>query len=540
MRATRTLLLTGSVCLGALLIGCSRNAEVAAPPAPPAPFAEASTPPAPSRQLAAATEFAERLQSNRDGVLSEIGRLEYEAHRKLLTVSGVEDELGGAQATDQALRGLMLEMKRITSEWQPPQWTAIQNEPDNGSLGVAQAAVELTSVALGFDDLYGKGEPVKHEVKNNESATKFEVVDGTIDYSSELNAKTENLQGKFATRMKVNVCPDATGKLTLELTSKSALAHPGGGGGTNLAIKVIVRRQLDGDAQYVELDMDTHVEHASFGARAGSFVDMTMRSSDTGGSSSTVNRRSSQATDANVQTAQDLAKILELMAVIFTENARAVWESGACVKLDPTSTPAQRTKAKPSTSFSVLAAPRSRIDGSATGGTVKASLSGDSSLDPAESKIRADARFTYVAPDERKKSAKVAFEARSKRGVGKSDLAFDTNDGAAYSAEGGADEFHGTGQICDLAAPFTISGGGNTVRFVPSDANGGSYDYSGDMGQFSVFGNGKYTVKYADGVAVSITATGPGSVKTPRGVVSGTGTEQYRLTPLQDCAAGAP
>jgi hypothetical protein len=434
----------------------------------------------------------------------------------------------------------MLEMKRITSEWQPPRWTTIKGDAVDGALGVAQAAVELTGVALGFDDLYGKGEPVKYEVKNNESASKLEVVDGTIDYSSALEVKKDDLQGKFATRMKVNVCPDATGKLTLELTSKSSLARPGGGGGTNLTIEVIVTRQLDDDAQYVELDTQTHVEHASFGARAGSFVDMTMRSSDSAGASSIVNRRSSQATDANVQTAQDLARILEFMAVVFTESARAVWESGVCVKLDPTSTPGQRAKAKPSTSFSVLAAPRSRIDGSATGGTVTASLSGDSSLDPAESKVRADARFTYVAPDERKKSAKVTFEARSRRGVGKSELVFDTNDGAAYSAEGGADEFHGTGQICDLTAPFTISGGGNTVRFVPRDANGGSYDYSGDMGQFSVFGNGQYTVKYADGVAVSITASGPGSVKTPRGVVSGTGTEEYRLSPLQDCAAGTP
>lgn len=534
MRAIRTtLLLVASMSLGALLGACARPAEEPAPPVPPA---EAASTPAPSQQLAAATAFVARLRSDRDGVLSEIGRLEYAAHRKLLTVSGVEDELGGPQATDQALRNLMLEMKRITSAWQPPRWTPIQNETVDGSLGVAQASVELTSVALGFDDLYGKGEPVKHEVKNNESASTLEVVDGTIDYSSALEAKEKDLQGKFATRMKVNVCPDATGKLTLELTSKSSLARAGGGGGTNLSIEVIVTRQLDDDAQYVELDMETHVEHASFGAHAGSFVDMTMRSTDGGGSSSTVNRRSSQATDANVQSAENLAKILEFMAVVFTENARSVWESGACVNLDPTTTPAQRTKAKPSTSFSVLAAPRSRVDGSATGGTVTASLSGDSSLDPAGTKVRADAKFTYVAPDERKKSAQVAFEARSKRGVGKSDLAFDTNDGAAYSAEGGADEFHGTGKICDLAAPFTIAGGGNTVRFVPRDANGGSYDYSGTMSGFGVFGNGTYTVKYADGVAVSITATGPGSVKTPQGVVSGTGTEEYRLTPLQECA----
>jgi hypothetical protein len=537
MRGVRTTLLLVASASGAALLGaCGRPAEEPAPPAPA--VASAPTPAPSSPELAAATAFATRLRSDRDGVLSEIGRLEYEAHRKLLTVSGVEDELGGAQATDQALRNLMLEMKRITAGWQPPRWTPVQDETVDGSLGVAQAAVELTNVALGFDEVYGKGEPLRHEAKTRESASALEVADGTIDYSSALETNETNLQGKFATRMKVNVCPDADGVLKLELTSKSALARAGGGG-TNLTIEVIVTRQLDDDAQYAALEKQTHVEQASFGARAGTFVDVTMSSTDAGAPSTTVNRRSSQATDANVQTAQDLARILELMAVLFTENARAVWESGACVTLDPTTTPSRRTKAKPSTSFSVLAAPRSRVDGSAIGGTVSASLSGDSSLDPAGSKVRADAKFTYVAPDERKKSATVAFEARSKRGVGKSELAFDTNDGAAYSAEGGADEFHGTGRICDLAAPFTIAGGGNTVRFAPRDANGGSYDYSGTMSGFGVFGHGTYTVRYTDGVAVSITATGPGSVKTPQGVVTGNGSEEYRLTPLQDCAAGA-
>jgi hypothetical protein len=540
MRTSRTTLLL-AVSAAVSLAGCGKTPGQPAPPAPAAASAPATAPAAasPSAELAAATAFAARLRSDRDGVLSEIGRLEYDVHRKLLTVSGLEDELGGAQATDRALRALMLEMKRITAGWQPPQWTPIQNETVEGSLGVAQAAVELTGLALGFDDLYGKGEPLKVVQKTKESASTLDVLDGVIDYSSALETNESNLRGKFATRMKINVCPDANGVLKVELDSKSALARAGGGG-TDVTIKVIVTRQLDDDAQYASLEKQTHVEQRTYGARAATFVDVTMRTPNAGAPSTTVNLRSSQATDANVQTAEDLARILELMAALYTENARAVWENGACVKLDPTTTPSQRTKAKPSTSFSVQAAPRSRVDGTATGGTVTARLSGDSSLDPAGSKVRADAKFTYVAPDERKKSAKVSFESRSKRGIGKSELAFDTNEGAAYSAEGGADEFHGTGKICDLAAPFTIAGSGNTVRFVPRDASGGSYDYSGTMSGFGVFGNGTYTVKYADDVAVSITATGPGSVKTPHGVMTRTGTEEYRLTPLQDCAAGTP
>jgi hypothetical protein len=116
--------------------------------------------------------------------------------------------------------------------------------------------------------------------------------------------------------------------------------------------------------------------------------------------------------------------------------------------------------------------------------------------------------------------------------VVKVDVGFSTA-GAAYSIEGGADDFHGTGKICDLSLPFTVTGSGNVVTFEPSSAEGGSYTYQGTMSGFAVFGNGTYAVKYADEVAVSLTATGPGSVKTPSGTMTRNGTEQYVLVPLE-------
>jgi hypothetical protein len=47
-------------------------------------------------------------------------------------------------------------------------------------------------------------------------------------------------------------------------------------------------------------------------------------------------------------------------------------------------------------------------------------------------------------------------------------------------------------------------------------------------------------VKYNGDVAVSITATGPGNVKTPIGTQTGVGTEKYSLTPAsrEACEAG--
>jgi hypothetical protein len=527
-----------------LLGGCERGVDSTSEGSPSAESppassgSAASSPPvAPSAKpltgkVTDAAAFAALLESDREATLRRIGEFEYTAHRKLLTVSGLDAELGGPERADAALRALMLEMKRITLPWQTPRWTRVQNRAtSDGALGVAQAVVELASVSLDFKSLYGDGKADKGSHKTAHGEATIEIGDGSIEYGSTNDVEAGGLAGKFETRMKVNLCPDPAGKVTLEATSKSSLSRAGGSG-TNITIRTIVVRTLSDEADYVDNDTQTHVEHASFGGNAGTFVDMDISSPAVGAASQRVNRRSSQASDGDVQNAADLAKILELMAVQYTELARGVWERGKCVRLEPTTTPTKRTRAKPSTSFSVLAAPRSRVDGGPVGGTVTATLNGESSLDPAGSKVRSDAKFTYVGPDEKKKQASVNFEARSKRGIGKADLPFDTNEGAAYSAKGGADEFVGTGEICDLAAPFTIAGSGNTVTFVPGDANGGTYTYAGTMSGFAVYGNGTYTVKYADDVAVSITAIGPGSVKTPAGVMSRTGTEQYQLTPM--------
>ena len=145
--------------------------------------------------------------------------------------------------------------------------------------------------------------------------------------------------------------------------------------------------------------------------------------------------------------------------------------------------------------------------------------------------MQADATFTYVAPGEKDKDASVYFESRSKRGIGKSHVAFDTRESQAYTVEGGADEFHGTGLACGLGSEFTVQGSGVIVKFTPSGAEGGTYSYTGSMSGFAVWGNGRYTVNYQDENAVSIQATGPGSVKTPKGTFTRNGSETYTLTP---------
>ena len=196
---------------------------------------------------------------------------------------------------------------------------------------------------------------------------------------------------------------------------------------------------------------------------------------------------------------------------------------------------AKRNGVKPSTSFAILAAPRSKIDGMPTKGSVKADLTGDGKLDPAGTKVPADAKFTYVAPDAKDKKGSIAFEARSKRGIGKATLVVDTIN-RAYSAVGGSanGQLRGSGSICSLSAPFVLTGSGVTQNFTPSSETGGSYSYSGAIAGIRVYGKGTYTVN-ADENGGTLTATGPGSVVTPMGVYTDSDTETYKLTPISEC-----
>lgn len=106
----------------------------------------------------------------------------------------------------------------------------------------------------------------------------------------------------------------------------------------------------------------------------------------------------------------------------------------------------------------------------------------------------------------------------------------------AYKADGGADDFHGTGVICDLTKPFVISGGGVTVRFRPKGNGEGDYDYDGSLEGFAVYGKGTFKIALApDGSGGKINAEGPGSVKTPMGVQTRHGEEVYTLTKAEPC-----
>jgi hypothetical protein len=391
---------------------------------------------------------------------------------------------------------------------------------------------------------------------NDSGSAKFQFdPDGSMSQSMEFEVNTNGINGKVKMKSKMSACPDPDGKVTVEIDVDSQMSvsgKPGTGGFVHSTFKY--ERYLNDDALLIDTAdggaASNHIRMGGFENFQSQTLDLTT-GHERGGKGIFVENATSGFNIFQMDEVKKALKLVEatdfLQTIVAESMLRGVgaqsgspWESGRCIVLKVSSSPAKRKGIRPNTAFDLEATPRAKSDGASAGGTVTATLNGGSSLQPASGKVRADAKYGYAGPSKKDESATVEFEARSKRGVGRATLEFDTKELAAYRIEGGADEFHGTGVACDIAAQFFVEGGGNTVRFEPESANGGRYSYSGRMSGFEVWGHGTYTVKYNGDVAVSITATGPGNVKTPIGTQTRVGSEKYSLTPAprEACTGG--
>lgn len=472
-------------------------------------------------------------------VQREMALLEYQATMPLVKWSGLEAELGGPARADAAVRSLMEANERRSSAYAAdlPRLLKISDDDrPNGFLGMFDSAKKAvaTFMTLG-ESPHPEGQKSMDSpaggVTGEMTWTPGHMVMETVTQTS-----TPELQSTTTMTMSADRCPDANGHVSIDFTMKSSLTKPGSRAGANTAIHATVTETVDDNAiGHADKDYNVHLEEASFDAGRGSFVDVDYYATNRPGVSerARTNRTSSQATARDIFLANALAQFSTMGPGQSLALAEQYWQGGGCVKLEPKVTPGGTHGVKPSTAFNILAPPRSRIDGTPVGGTVRADLTGGGSLTPAGVKRPADAQFAYVAPAEPNKTGAVKLEARSKRGVAVADLSFDTNL-AAYLADGGADAFHGSGTICSFSKPFVISGSGVTVNFTPTSDKGGTYDYSGNMSGFAVWGHGVWEVELTESGGV-LKGSGPGSVRTPLGVRSGNGSERYTLTPAAPC-----
>jgi len=495
---------------------------------------------APSEQPAAVIAEARALTpAEIEAKAGEISQNDYRMLRSLMAAGGLDEELGGAAQGDAALRQLMVDFRTQALGYRA-ELPRIIKIADNDAPGLAGLGMSF------FAGLMTQG-GIMSLLRNSSEAGSFDrdgfkasVDDRRVSTETTFEGKVDGgLTGRITTKTAMNYCPGADGAVRVEMVSDSALTSRTSSAGANVKVTANLIWYVTDDAEFGnQLELDIRVENAAFGGARGAngaYVDyaQTMSSLDAAKNGGVFNRVSSRATADDRATAQAAAEFARSMVITLALQAKDVFQSGKCVKLEVTSDPAKRTGAKPKTSFAILAKPRSKTDGTPTGGTVQATLSGAGALDPAGAKVPADAKFTYVAGDKDTKGT-VSFEARSKRGIGRETATFDTLS-AGYRIVGGGGEFRGEGTTCDLAQPFEVRGNANiVVKFAPADANGGSYTYTGNISGARLSGKGTYKVQYEGDKAVRITASGPGSACTPVGCFTNQGSETYTLTP-QEC-----
>ena len=441
-------------------------------------------PAADSPIAAANAEFARLQAQGTDATAREITKLEYALTRRLMKAGGLDAALGGEAKADSALTALFVDYERKARALQTelPKAFAPANEGGGGGMGGAEGwggaaassvlgGSQAETAARAWENGVDRGETTGHAEANiggdhvsvdwtGDSATMTSEVEGNIP---------GGLKGKVKTTVSLKTCPDAEGKVVAEFESNSSVAA--GGASADSRVKSKVTAFVDDDANLIDDKLDSQ-SSAQQSTSGGAHVDANDDlSTVTGAAGGKTNVMSGGATEADGKMAQGMASMGRYAARQAILAAQKAWQSGKCVKLEVRSDPAKRKGAKPNTAYTLFAEPRAISDGQPTGGTVKATLNGGNRLNPT-GKVKADAKFDYANPEQKEQSATIDFVARSKRGVGKATLEFDTRKGGYRIALDNGESI----TTCDITKPFSgkIGAGMITLNFTPSGDKGGS------------------------------------------------------------------
>ena len=441
-------------------------------------------PAADSPIAAANAEFARLQAQGTDATAREITKLEYALTRRLMKAGGLDAALGGEAKADSALTALFVDYERKARALQTelPKAFAPADEGGGGGMGGAEGwggaaassvlgGSQAETAARAWENGVDRGETTGHAEAN--IGGDHVSVDWTGDSASMTSEVEGNipggLKGKVKTTVSLKTCPDAEGKVVAEFESNSSVAA--GGASADSRVKSKVTAFVDDDANLIDDKLDSQ-SSAQQSTSGGAHVDANDDlSTVTGAAGGKTNAMSGGATETDGKMAHGMASMGRYAARQAILAAQKAWQSGKCVKLEVRSDPAKRKGAKPNTAYTLFAEPRAISDGQPTGGTVKATLNGGNRLNPT-GKVKADAKFDYANPEQKEQSATIDFEARSKRGVGKATLEFDTKKGGYRIALDNGESI----TTCDITKPFSgkIGAGMITLNFTPSGDKGGS------------------------------------------------------------------
>ena len=476
-------------------------------------------------------QAAEVLAMPGDQQEAYLADLAMQFERELAAVSGLEEALGGAEAADAALR----------EAWAPTieQARAVQVEslvagvrrtaPSGPNLGEGLFG-GLIVVSLGAEAVVSASNGMKVGDKpesrtGGDMSLEATVAQATLDMDT-THTSSEGVVTKFKVKVMVLPCPDPAGQF--QATAKIDISATKGSVGQTGTLDITLDGQVDDNAKLASSDIGYRMQWADFAGGKGQFVDLSGGFS--GGSSNgvTINRTGGNLTGALVTSAATLGSLFGIiLADKLADAAQKGWESGRCVQLDPTASPGPKGM-EPASTSTITAAPRSKIDGGPVGGTVTATLTaGGASVDPSAAPVPADATMTYTAPDQPNQSGTVSLEARSKRGVAKADIVFETG-GAAYLIVGGLEDWQVSQVVCDVMQPFTLSTGIGTMQL--SGGLSGTYEFNGVFASHYT-GTYQITLPPGPGLPGSMIGAGGGSIAGQ----AGSGTENYVLTPAERC-----
>ncbi len=363
--------------------------------------------------------------------------------------------------------------------------------------------------------------------RNSEGSTKF-----GLGFKTEASKNGVSVKSEWAGNVEGQRCPNAEGQVSY--TIKTSLGADVGGAGFKQDLTAFVRAVVGDDAKIVSTTIDVtqatrqvKEDGRQLYVESGETYQFNGENYSDSIQSNLHLIRKSQ--DVSLSEARDMTSSGQTaafsMAYTSLITAERAWLTGGCTQIVATSPGA----VQPGSTTSIPVTVRHKFDGSEVSSKIDAVLSGDELVEPS-SLAKTPGTLKYIAPEENGKAATITLTATSKRGKSTLELKASTG-GAAYQIVGGLDEFQTSTAVCDIMGPFTLTGGGFSMRF--SGGLSGSYTYSGPFG---ASGSGSYAISLPNGIGQpgSMTGGGSGCVETPLGTFCDGGTETYSLSPLPE------
>ncbi len=433
-------------------------------------------------------------------LLTKANDAEREFETELGAFSGLTDAMGGADQLAAAFDSTAQQRAAAISAAFPASAPAESSGFASPTTGRPEATDPLVGGLFGLMLLGGLLDSVPPGKGADISAQGItaQIADGALKLGIDVTHLDNGLETKLKAVSESNICPDSDGHVEGKMHLDASATK--GGVGQNITVDVTFAATVDDNGEMTPDQGDVRMQSAEYGGGKREFIDVQGGIALGHLTNMRVNRSGGTANAHSADVAGAIGAISGLLAwVQMYSAADNSVKNGRCVELIVSASPGPNGL-EPNEESTITAQPTSRIDGLATGGTVTALLTaGAAGVEPSSTPVKADtdAQFTYTAPGEKDKTGTVSLEARSKRGIAKATIDFDTKQ-QSYTASYSGGGITITGSIASLSKPFTTTGTfpGGTATFVhtPTDGSSGTIEISGGGSQATLTGTGTYTI----------------------------------------------